>query len=603
MSKIATSVLVAAAVAGVAEAANPAYACSFCVMALGLVEEAFFQVNLERDLQAKCDGNKICELAVEDLVFSIEEGGKPEQICAEITLCTQDCPYFDAWPANPLPPKPEEWPTERKLAERVREPHTRDLTVLKDIFAGYIQPLPEGYDMWAHVAVALAELRRGDKDVPLSPEEEEQLTAYPDSCSRHNISCKIEALVDHKPLQDHDGDRFATKKARRMRGSDWRGYDCNDLRDDVYPGRKTYGSEAADMMEIDHNCNGISGGNETGSYEELFCSDYAPRGLVILGDSATAHFHVPPQWITADGWNLDQLLPDAMNEVDMPHCSWGTGHAPLEECPYQYPLPGLEMTSALSLYSQMRDRNRCNHNDFQNIGVNGARMTSSMQLVEAMARDQQNDAPLTVWLALIGNDVCNGHPGFDHMTKPDDFYTHTMETLTALDDVLPAGSHVVSLALAEGELLYTTMHKQMHPTGTSYASLYDFMNCLEENPCWGWLNTNATVRAETTLWSDALNHVYQNISNTATFKNFEYIYYSPNWVEMFTDYAKAGPEYIEKNLIEPADGFHPSQTGNALFAQNFYKFLEEEHPEALGAANPYNGEIDAMFFSAPEVAK
>ena len=157
-----------------------------------------------------------------------------------------------------------------------------------------------------------------------------------------------------------------------------------------------------------------------------------------------------------------------------------------------------------------------------------------MQLVEAMARDQQNDKPLLVWLALIGNDVCNGHPGFDHMTTPDDFYNHAMETLTALDAVVPAGSHVVSLALFDGEMLYATMHKQMHPIGTSYEGVYDFMNCLEENPCWGWLNSNATVRRETTQWSNSLNRVYQNISAHQDFQNFKFIYYGPKWLELFS---------------------------------------------------------------------
>ena len=28
------------------------------------------------------------------------------------------------------------------------------------------------------------------------------------------------------------------------------------------------------------------------------------------------------------------------------------------------------------------------------------------------------------------------------------------------------------------------------------------------------------------------------------------------------------------DLIEPVDGFHPSQTGNAMFAKAFFKFLE-----------------------------
>lgn len=317
------------------------------------------------------------------------------------------------------------------------------------------------------------------------------------------FSCKIEAISAHKPIQDHDGDLYSVAQARRLRGSDWRGADCDDLHRDVYPGR----SASSYSNDVDHNCNGITGGNSTGSYEELFCKNSQPRGIAILGDSATAHFHIPPQWLTADGWNLDQLLPDALNEIDQPHCSWGTGHRRPEECPYQYPMNGVN--GVLSLYSQLRERNRCNHNDYQNIGVNGARMTSSSQLVNALARNPTQDNPLLVWLALIGNDICNGHPDFTHMTKPDVFYEHAMETLTRLDGMVPSGSHVVALALFDGELLYSTMHRHTHPLGTKYQQAYDFMNCLEENPCWGWLNSNETVRRISTVWSNNLNRVYQ----------------------------------------------------------------------------------------------
>lgn len=46
---------------------------------------------------------------------------------------------------------------------------------------------------------------------------------------------------------------------------------------------------------------------------------------------------------------------------------------------------------------------------------------------------------------------------------------------------------------------------------------------------------------------------------------------------------------------EPTDGFHPSQTGNALFAQKFFEWLDANHPEALGPVNPHNDEIAALF--------
>ena len=37
------------------------------------------------------------------------------------------------------------------------------------------------------------------------------------------------------------------------------------------------------------------------------------------------------------GWNVNGVIPAAENELDMPMCSWGTGHASPEQCPYQYP--------------------------------------------------------------------------------------------------------------------------------------------------------------------------------------------------------------------------------------------------------------------------
>jgi len=181
------------------------------------------------------------------------------------------------------------------------------------------------------------------------------------------------------------------------------------------------------------------------------------------------------------------------------------------------------------------------------------------------------------------------------MTTPDEFYSHAMETLTALDQQLPAGSHVVALALFDGELLYDTMHARQHPVGSTYEDFYDLMNCEEENPCWGWLNSDREVRANTTKISNSLNDVYQNISDTQTFQNFKFIFYDPSWVKLFSDYAAAGNDMAD--LIEPSDGFHPSQAGNGLFAQKFFEYLDKFHPEALGPVNPHNEEIDRLFFS------
>jgi len=593
------------------------YVCSFCLIALGLVEESALQIHLENALISQCNdsnNNLLCQRAVKELILSLSAKMIPEELCAEMSVCTQECTFWSSWPVNPLPEQPPEWPIERRLLSEKQNVQSvvkatslmkenimemdipRDLKILKPIFEQMMISVPEEWGMWAQVTASLGHLLQMNPTSPHHQNLNTSTTDYPDECGM-NITCKIDHIIDHKPLQDHDGDYYALPEAKRLRGSNWRGYDCDDQHNNVYPGRKAI-SSAATVSSIDHNCNGISGHNKTGLYEDLFCANSQPRGIAILGDSATAHFHIPPQWLTAQGWNLNQLIPDALNEIDVPHCSWGTGHvASLKDCPYQYPIPGMEANQILSLYSQLRQRNRCNHNDFQNIGVNGARVTSSMQLVNALARDPLNDLPLLVYFALIGNDICNGHPNFHGMTKPNQFYEKAMETLTALDNKVPANSYVVAVGLFDGELLYATMHNHIHPTGTKYQTAYDFMNCLEENPCWGWLNSNETVRRISTVWSDTLNLVYQNISNTQSFKNFQFIFYNPKWSTIFEEYVTTGRPLTD--LIEPTDGFHPSQTGNALFAKHFFAFLEEGYPEAIGPINPYNDEIDAMFFSTP----
>jgi hypothetical protein len=69
-----------------------------------------------------------------------------------------------------------------------------------------------------------------------------------------------------------------------------------------------------------------------------------------------------------------------------------------------------------SIYARMRQRNLCNHRDYQNIGVNGMRVTAAMGVADSMERSSAKDHKATVFLSLIGNDVCNGHPGMGHMT-------------------------------------------------------------------------------------------------------------------------------------------------------------------------------------------
>jgi acyloxyacyl hydrolase len=304
---------------------------------------------------------------------------------------------------------------------------------------------------------------------------------------------------------------------QHFRGRSWRGKDCNDSDASVHPGALDAGGA------IDQNCNGISGTDPaTGTpYETEFCSgDYAPMGLAIVGDSAAAHFHIPPQYLNAPTWNLSGLLEMAANEADWPQCSWATGYRnESTQCPRMGALPA----PPASFYQRWVGLNRCNHGDLQNIGVNGAR-TGSMAppngVINALSRNKATDAPLLVIYALIGNDVCSS--GHDWTTVAE-FQANVLKSLDYLEATLPVGSHVAFLGLADGRVLYDTTHTHIHPVGMPYPAVYEFLSCNNCNPCWGWLNTNETWRNATSAQAADLTAVYDTIiaANATRYKSFD----------------------------------------------------------------------------------
>lgn len=97
-----------------------------------------------------------------------------------------------------------------------------------------------------------------------------------------------------------------------------------------------------------------------------------------------------------------------------------------------------------------------------------------------------------MFLELIGNDVCKD--SFDRMRKPEEFKKNIIRLLDHLDTSVPAGSHLIILGLGDGDLLYENLHDSIHPLNVTYKAVYDFLNCLKISPCWGWLNSNDTVR-------------------------------------------------------------------------------------------------------------
>jgi len=113
---------------------------------------------------------------------------------------------------------------------------------------------------------------------------------------------------------------------------------------------------------------------------------------------------------------------------------------------------------------------------------------------KALKRNPNLDYPVYLNFELIGNDVCNGHAGFDHMTKPEDFKAKILDLWHFIDTVIPKGSHLTVTGIADGRVLYNILSDSLHPIGIKYPVFYDFLNCVEVSPCWGWMNSNETAR-------------------------------------------------------------------------------------------------------------
>jgi len=395
---------------------------------------------------------------------------------------------------------------------------------------------------------------------------------------------------DHLPLDDIDNDTFSN--AVTFRGTSWRGKDCNDIRKDIYPGRRNTTHNA----HIDHNCNGISGNHPISgkTYEDTFCNSVGQIGMILLGDSAGAHFSIPPEYITASKIGPDtykDIIKLLENEGDWPQTSSSTGHINNK----WFPGPTIPTDS---YYLRLKQRNRCSHRDYQNIGVNGARSSSMRDIMKTASRSQSLDHPVTLFYALIGNDVCSPHPGGGHMTTPAEFEQNVLTALTNLETVLPMGSHVVFYGLVDGRILYDSMHNRIHPVGSvkndiTYKKVYDFLNCLQVNPCWGWLNSDPYWRDATTQRAFELNDVYKKIVATKTYKHFDLTYFDIPLQEIITLWQQRGGEAWQ--LIEPVDGFHPNQQSGSLLSEYMWGIYEKNYPHLIGPENPNNAEIERIF--------
>ncbi|XP_041501651.1 acyloxyacyl hydrolase [Microtus oregoni] len=402
------------------------------------------------------------------------------------------------------------------------------------------------------------------------------------------ICQKIELSIKKAvPFKDGDSDKYSVSPT--LRGYHWRGRDCNDRNKTVYPGRRPDNWDA----HQDTNCNGIWGIDPKDGipYEKKFCEGSQPRGIILLGDSAGAHFHIPPEWLTASQMSSKSFfnLPAALtDELDWPQLSGVTGF--------------LDSTSRIeqkSIYHRLRKRNHCNHRDYQSISRNGASSRNLKNFIESLSRNQALDQPAIVIYAMIGNDVCNGRadpiPG---MTTPEQMYSNVMQTLKYLDSHLPNGSHVILYGLPDGTFLWDRLHDQYHPLGqlnkdVTYADFFSFLSCLQVSPCGGWMSSNKTLRTLTSQRADQLSNTLKKMAATETFTNFNLFYMDFAFHEIIEEWRKRGGQPWQ--LIEPVDGFHPNEVASLLLADRVWKKIQSQWPQILGKENSFNSQIEEVF--------
>lgn len=184
-----------------------------------------------------------------------------------------------------------------------------------------------------------------------------------------------------------------------------------------------------------------------------------------------------------------------------------------------------------SIYLKLWERNHCNHRDYQNLAKNGAdSFEANSKLIKSMARDQKLDQPALVFYSLVGNDVCQARPDLSNLTTPQEMRRNVLETLKGLDERLPNGSHVILTGLADGRILYDSLHNRTHPIGSlrndvTYEHFYDFMNCLQVSPCFGWMNSNKTIRDLTSERAAQLSAVLKNVAETMKYENFDVYFF------------------------------------------------------------------------------
>lgn len=179
------------------------------------------------------------------------------------------------------------------------------------------------------------------------------------------------------------------------------------------------------------------------------------------------------------------------------------------------------------------------------------------------------------------------------MTTVEKFHENVISALKYLDTILPNGSHVLFIGIVDGRILWDEMHNRTHPLGVTYAKVYEWLLCLKANPCVAWLNPDKNLRDAASQRAAELSQQYELIIKNTSFQNFDMAYYPFPLKELIEEWKAQGGDVSA--LIEPVDGFHPSQQLNSLLGKYIFQLLLKDHPTFVGAVNPFNDQIKKVF--------
>jgi acyloxyacyl hydrolase len=116
-----------------------------------------------------------------------------------------------------------------------------------------------------------------------------------------------------------------------------------------------------------------------------------------------------------------------------------------------------------------------------------------------------------------------------------------------LENVLPAGSHVVFIGLLDRSFWWDTLNAQEPPLighGVTSARFWNRRSCWHTNPCEGWLNSQETTRAFTTARAKRLNEEYEMIVQNFNFRNFE-MHYMPYPLDLILEEWGLGADKLQ----------------------------------------------------------